>query len=137
MQYTLYIHGHFLLLLDNSGIPPAISSIPVIQSPMKFKIGSTKIRIQATDLAGNIQKCQFSITVLGKYKYSVENSGFFCHSDFTWNQFWWFQKFKICYFCLSRSSQFWFWWILAFFWGPAETVQWQFWGLKMTKIDFK
>ena len=32
---------------------------------MKFKIGSTKIRIQATDLAGNIQKCQFSITVLG------------------------------------------------------------------------
>ena len=33
---------------------------------MKYKIGSTVIRIQAQDLAGNVQKCQFTITVLGK-----------------------------------------------------------------------
>ena len=38
----------------------------MIQSPMKYKIGSTVIRIQAQDLAGNVQKCQFTITVLGK-----------------------------------------------------------------------
>ena len=34
---------------------------------MKFKIGKTMIRIQATDLAGNVQKCQFTIRVLGEY----------------------------------------------------------------------
>ena len=34
---------------------------------MKFKIGKTMIRIQATDIAGNVQKCQFTITVLGGY----------------------------------------------------------------------
>ena len=56
----------FFFIADNSGIPPALSSIPVIQSPMKYKIGSTVVRIQAQDLAGNVQKCQFTITVLGK-----------------------------------------------------------------------
>ena len=35
---------------------------------MKYKIGSTVIRIQAQDLAGNVRKCQFTITVLGKKK---------------------------------------------------------------------
>ena len=57
----------FFIIADNSGIPPALSSIPVIQAPMKFKIGSTVISIQATDLAGNVQKCQFIIRVLGEH----------------------------------------------------------------------
>ena len=56
---TLYV------LSDNSGIPPAISSIPVLQRLMKFKIGSTRVSIQATDVSGNVGKCTFSITVKG------------------------------------------------------------------------
>ena len=36
----------------------------------------------------------------------VEISGFFCHSDFTWNQFWCFQKCKFCHFTTFRCSEF-------------------------------
>ena len=35
-------------------------------------------------------------------------SGFFYHSDFTWNQCWGFYKWKICLFNTSKSSEFWF-----------------------------
>ena len=65
------INWYYIFIVDNSGIPPALSSIPVIQSPMKYKIGSTVIRIQAQDLAGNVQKCQFTITVLGKRAFTL------------------------------------------------------------------
>ena len=50
---------------DNSGIPPSMSSIPVLTSKMKFKIGSTSVSVQATDVTGNVGKCTFSITVKG------------------------------------------------------------------------
>ena len=58
-------HNYWPVLSDNSGIPPAISSIPVLQRLMKFKIGSTRVSIQATDVSGNVGKCTFSITVKG------------------------------------------------------------------------
>ena len=35
----------------------------------------------------------------------VEISGFLCHSDFTWNQFWKFLKFQNCRFCNFRGSE--------------------------------
>ena len=35
--------------------------------------------------------------------HSVEIWGFLCCSDFTWNQFWWFQKFKNCLLCNFRG----------------------------------
>ena len=41
---------------------------------MKFKIGKTMIRIQATDLAGNVQKCQFTIRVLGEYVFNFQKN---------------------------------------------------------------
>ena len=50
---------------DNSGILPTISSIPALQPTMKFKIGLENVRVQATDVTGNVAKCSFSITVKG------------------------------------------------------------------------
>ena len=37
--------------------------------------------------------------------HSVESLRFFCHSDFTWNQFWAFLKSKICHFSKFRGSE--------------------------------
>ena len=48
----------------------------------------------------------------------------FCHSDFTWNQIWRFQKCKICCFNTFRGSEFSFLWIFA-----------GFEGLKFTQIE--
>ena len=36
----------------------------------------------------------------------LESSGFFCQSDFTWNQFYWFQKSYKCRLCHFRGSEF-------------------------------
>ena len=41
------------------------------------------------------------------------NFRIFCHSDFTWNQFWCNQKFINCHFCSFRGSEFSFWPTLA------------------------
>ena len=30
---------------DNSGFPPLVTSVPVVEFPMKFKIGTTEIRV--------------------------------------------------------------------------------------------
>ena len=40
--------------------------------------------------------------------HSVEISGFFCHSDFTWNQFQGFSKYQNCHFSNCREIEFWF-----------------------------
>jgi len=69
LQCVLY--EIFDIFSDNSGIPPAISSIPVLQRFMKFKIGTTRVSIRATDVTGNVGKCTFSITVKGKYYWNV------------------------------------------------------------------
>ena len=53
--------------------------------------------------------------------HSVEISGFFYHSDFTWNQFWGFLKCKICYSNTFRGSEFWFYEFLHFL--KAEIFQ--------------
>ena len=42
------------------------------------------------------------------FSHNVEILGFFYHSDFTWNQFWGFQKCKICHFHTFRGSEYWF-----------------------------
>ena len=47
----------------------------------------------------------------------MEISGFFCHLDFTWNQFWSFWSSKNCCFNHLRSSEFWFFWELLIFPG--------------------
>ena len=44
---------------------------------------------------------------------SVEISGFFYHSDFTWNQFVGFWKCKICHFNTFRGFELWFLWIFG------------------------
>ena len=41
--------------------------------------------------------------------YSVEISGFYCHHEFTWNQFSWFLKDINCHFNHFRGSEFTFW----------------------------
>ena len=38
--------------------------------------------------------------------HSVEKWQFYCHSDFTWNQFWRIYKFKICHFSSFIGSGF-------------------------------
>ena len=38
--------------------------------------------------------------------HSVEISWFFCHSDFTWNQFWWIWKYEKCLFSIFRGFEF-------------------------------
>ena len=48
------------------------------------------------ELAFVLAALNYGILVL----HSVKISGFFCHSDFTWNQFWRMQKFKNCHFVL-------------------------------------
>ena len=40
--------------------------------------------------------------------HSVEISEFFCHTDFTWNQFWRLEEVKNCHVCRFRGSEFWF-----------------------------
>ena len=37
----------------------------------------------------------------------MENSDFFCHSDFTWNQIWWLWKLKICQSTFRRHWRLW------------------------------
>ena len=49
--------------------------------------------------------CPFSCPQLLFLFHSVENYEFFCHSDFTWNQFWRIQKFKKCLFFNFRGSE--------------------------------
>ena len=69
------------------------------------------------DLAGNERGADTSSAnrQTSKYYYhSVEISGFYCHSDFTWNQFWCFLMFKNCHFCSFRDFKLWVWGILQF-----------------------
>ena len=54
---------------DNSGYSPSVVSIPALTSSTKFKIGTTQIKIGATDLSGNTRKCAFTVTVKGNQKY--------------------------------------------------------------------
>ena len=61
------MHYYNLPFTDNSGILPTISSIPALQPTMKFKIGLENVRVQATDVTGNVAKCSFSITVKGEF----------------------------------------------------------------------
>ena len=57
----------------------------------------------------------FFVSTLGLQ--SVKISGFFFHSDFTWNQFYRFQKYKICHFYTLAVYEFWFLWMFALFDG--------------------
>ena len=57
---------------------------------------------------------------------SVEISGFFCHSDFTWNQLRCLQKFKNCHFCIFWGSEFW-----------DEEIVGNLEGLKITKFKIQ
>ena len=51
------------------------------------------------------------------YKHSEKIWGFFCNSDFTWNQFWIFWKCKISHLTTFRSTEFLILWIFALFEG--------------------
>ena len=64
--FLLKIELNLILFADNSGYSPSVVSIPALTSSTKFKIGSTHIKIGATDLSGNTKKCAFTITVIGK-----------------------------------------------------------------------
>ena len=55
--------------------------------------------------------------------HSVEISGFFYHSDLTWNQFWWFYKWKICQFNTFAGSEFIF-FNFCTFWS-LKTAVWE------------
>ena len=56
----------YIYIADNSGFVPTIVSVPALTDEMKFKIGTTEIKIGATDLTGNTKKCSFFVTVIGK-----------------------------------------------------------------------
>ncbi len=58
--------------VDNSLLPVHVSSSPALSSSsssssagMKFKIGTTKVKIRASDLSGNVAKCAFVVLVKG------------------------------------------------------------------------
>ena len=55
-----------IYIVDNSGFVPTIVSVPALTDEMKFKIGTTEIKIGATDLTGNTKKCSFFVTVIGE-----------------------------------------------------------------------
>jgi len=40
---------------DNSGFHPLVTSVPVVVSPMLFKIGTTEVRYFSEDLTGKIR----------------------------------------------------------------------------------
>ena len=46
----------------------------------------------------------------------MEIAGLCFNSDFTWNQSWWIQKLKICYFSTFKDSEFWFFMNFCTFW---------------------
>lgn len=53
------------IMYDNSGYKPTVVSIPALEDIMKFKIGPSKVIVEAADLSGNTAKCVFTITVTG------------------------------------------------------------------------
>ena len=55
-----------IYIVDNSEFVPTIVSVPALTDEMKFKIGTTEIKIGATDLTGNTKKCSFFVTVIGE-----------------------------------------------------------------------
>ena len=44
--------------------------------------------------------------VFKKVYKKIMDPDIFCHSDFTWNQFWCFLQFKICHFCVLEALNF-------------------------------
>ena len=66
----------------------------------------------------------------------MEISGFFCHLDFAWNQFWSFWNPRSCHFDHLSTSEFWiledFWHFLVWYfsknqnWKPSKFLKWQF-----------
>ena len=84
-----------------------------------------QLEIQETDLT--LEKLGenrfvFMLKVDNLLKFSVSQRGNFFHSDFTWNQFWGFEKCKICHFNTFRASESWFWWIFALFGGWNSSI---------------
>ena len=69
-------------------------------------------------------------------KHSVEISWFFYHSDFLWNHFQEFWRYKNCHFITFRGSELWFFMIFRIFWGlifsQSQTLE----LLKLQKIAF-
>ena len=62
-----------IYIVDNSGFVPTIVSVPALTDEMKFKIGTTEIKIGATDLTGNTKKCSFFVTVIGEENWKIAN----------------------------------------------------------------
>jgi len=108
-------------LLNNAGaneIPK-----PVIVSPSKFRHRLFAEEAQRLGPDEKLQPCP-RCTCPSRYGkkimwnqfcdlHSLEISGFFYHSDFTWNQVWGFLKCKISHFNTIRGSEFLFLWIFA------------------------
>ena len=63
-----FLAFHKYYIIDNSGYKPTVITIPAFSSKTKLKIGSTKIKLSATDLAGNTAKCTFNVEVVGKLR---------------------------------------------------------------------
>ena len=68
--------------------------------------------------------------------HSVDISGFFCHSDFTWNQFWWFKKLKICHFLQFYGLWILLIWYISTFKKCKNSVKSNFRGSKCVKMSF-
>ena len=66
----------------------------------------------------------------------MQIAGFFCHSDFTWNQFWRILKLQNCHFCTFRGSEFWFFMTFCTFWRLELTKLTKFRALKWPKMAF-
>ena len=47
--------------------------------------------------------------------YSLENTEFICHWDFTWNRIRWVSSVKIFHFSVFRGSELWYLWIFTHF----------------------
>ncbi len=61
---------HLILLVfvisDNSGYPVSVTSAPVLGRSVKFRVGSTRVKVKARDVSRNMAKCIFRVHVKGK-----------------------------------------------------------------------
>ena len=70
-----------IYIVDNSGFVPTIVSVPALTDEMKFKIGTTEIKIGATDLTGNTKKCSFFVTIIGEENWEIANKYYYANID--------------------------------------------------------
>ena len=75
------------------------------------------VQAHADALSSKIGRAQCSLEPEKVTDAQCENFMIFLslHSYFAWNQFWWFQKCKICHFNTFGTPEFWFLWNLASF----------------------